>query len=353
LLFDAGPLGYGALAAHGHADALSLCLWAGEDLLIDPGTGSYHGDPVWREALRGTNAHNACQLNGRDQSERRGLFLWGNRARARLLAGGAQQPWFILAGSHDGYHGDGVPEVRRLIAGHVNEEATLLFVLDEFLGRDRQGIHVAWHLGRGRGVVSGKSETCSFDVSYPGGSRLDARVAVFGAVGWPRCQAAYGDDGEQPAWYAPRFEEREPEGRIAIDVEADLPAAVVTVMAVRPGTDRDRQETTADIGVTRCDGGVSCKVEMGTGGALRALVAHPLAPVVSDGHGTLRGRFAAWREGEASPVSGKAVVAGATTFRCGLMSWKSTEQPITGVLSALAPRADSDSPPTDQTGLRQ
>jgi hypothetical protein len=86
---------------------------------------------------------------------------------------------------------------------------------------------------------------------------------------------------------------------------------------------------------------------------MRALVAHPLAEEVSDGRATLRGRLAAWREGEPSPASGKAVVAGATTFRCGLMSWKATENPITGVLSALAPRAESFSSPTNQTGSGQ
>ena len=43
--FDHGPLGLGPLAAHGHADALSLTVFRGRDaVVIDPGTFAYHED---------------------------------------------------------------------------------------------------------------------------------------------------------------------------------------------------------------------------------------------------------------------------------------------------------------------
>ena len=79
------------------------CSASGEDLLVDPGTGSYHGDPEWREALRGTRAHNTIEVDGLDQSEPRGLFLWGRKAEAHLVAAGGRGRWFTLAGRHDGY----------------------------------------------------------------------------------------------------------------------------------------------------------------------------------------------------------------------------------------------------------
>jgi hypothetical protein len=51
---DAGPLGLGGVAAHGHADALSFTLSvAGRQFLIDPGTGTYHGPAKWRHGFRG------------------------------------------------------------------------------------------------------------------------------------------------------------------------------------------------------------------------------------------------------------------------------------------------------------
>ena len=55
---DAGPLGYLAIAAHGHADALQVTFARGGlELVTDPGAGSYYGDPERRRAFRGTAFH--------------------------------------------------------------------------------------------------------------------------------------------------------------------------------------------------------------------------------------------------------------------------------------------------------
>ena len=56
---DASPLGFGPLAAHGHADALHVSIWDGPHaLLIDPGTGGYHGHAELRAELAAWSAHN-------------------------------------------------------------------------------------------------------------------------------------------------------------------------------------------------------------------------------------------------------------------------------------------------------
>ena len=80
---DAGPLGYGTIAAHGHADALSFTLsFGGLPFLIDPGTYLYHGGGRWRAYFRGTSAHNTVRIDGLDQSEPGGDFMWVRKARA-------------------------------------------------------------------------------------------------------------------------------------------------------------------------------------------------------------------------------------------------------------------------------
>src|SRR5262249_31783344 len=79
---DHGPLGLGALAAHGHADALSMTLRHGsDDLFGDPGTLAYFEDAAARDACRSTPAHSTVSFGGRSQSEMLGPFLWGRRAR--------------------------------------------------------------------------------------------------------------------------------------------------------------------------------------------------------------------------------------------------------------------------------
>jgi len=115
---DAGPLGYGALAAHGHADALSFTLsLGGLPFLIDPGTYLYHGGGRWRAYFRGTSAHNTVRLDGIDQSEQGGDFLWLRKARAALSDAEFSDAVETLSAWHEGYLrlADPVLHRRRLI----------------------------------------------------------------------------------------------------------------------------------------------------------------------------------------------------------------------------------------------
>jgi hypothetical protein len=73
---DAGPFGW-AGAGHSHSDTLSLTLSAGDEkILIDAGTYTYVGDPVWRDWFRGSAAHNTIRIGRRDQARPSGPFRW-------------------------------------------------------------------------------------------------------------------------------------------------------------------------------------------------------------------------------------------------------------------------------------
>ena len=72
-----------------------------EDLVVDPGVGSYFGDPVVRAALRGTAAHATVTIDGADQSEAGGAFLWTRHASARLISVDIERGQAV--GRHDGY----------------------------------------------------------------------------------------------------------------------------------------------------------------------------------------------------------------------------------------------------------
>ena len=103
---DVGPHGYLRIAAHAHADALSVEVRVdGVDVLADPGTYCYHGEPAWRSWFRSTSAHNTLEVAGRDQSTSGGPFLWTRHARTRLeratgLDDGRFAEWQAV---HDGY----------------------------------------------------------------------------------------------------------------------------------------------------------------------------------------------------------------------------------------------------------
>lgn len=104
LLMDAGELGYGAIAAHGHADALSIMLRAnGSEILVDPGTYDYFTYPEWREHFRSTAAHNTLEINGEDQSRILGPFLWSDAANATLKEFTDSNSETKIVATHDGY----------------------------------------------------------------------------------------------------------------------------------------------------------------------------------------------------------------------------------------------------------
>lgn len=118
LVADAGPLGYRGIAAHGHADALAFTLSVGgREFLVDPGTYAYHTEGPWRAYFRGTGAHNTVRVDGRDQSEPGGNFMW------LAKAGAGCRSWRIgtdrdeFEGWHDGYMrlADPVMHCRRIV----------------------------------------------------------------------------------------------------------------------------------------------------------------------------------------------------------------------------------------------
>lgn len=101
---DHAALGFGTIAAHGHADALSFQMYVnGLPVFIDPGTYIYHCDIESRNAYRKTENHNTVCINGRDQSEMLGAFLWGKRAESQLISHSNAQGKIELTASHDGY----------------------------------------------------------------------------------------------------------------------------------------------------------------------------------------------------------------------------------------------------------
>jgi len=104
VVFDAGEHGFGGIAAHAHADALSFTLRAfGKDVLVDPGTYDYFSYRQWRDYFRSTRAHNTVVIDGRDQSEMLGLFLWGRRAKTTCLTWEPCEHGGKVVAEHDGY----------------------------------------------------------------------------------------------------------------------------------------------------------------------------------------------------------------------------------------------------------
>jgi uncharacterized heparinase superfamily protein len=101
--FDAGPFGFGTLAAHAHCDALAIYVACdGLPFLVDRGTYKYAGDDGLRDQLRSTAAHNTLQIAALEQARVAGPFLWTHQPRVSLERCELGSDDLVIA-SHDGF----------------------------------------------------------------------------------------------------------------------------------------------------------------------------------------------------------------------------------------------------------
>lgn len=192
---DGGPHGFLSIAAHAHADALSVEVrHDGVDILADPGTFCYHGEPKWRAYFRSTLGHNTLQLGGRDQSVSGGPFLWTRHAETKVLD--VQPSRWVAA--HDGY----APAVHRRTVDLDGDELT---ITDEVLRAAGTDVRLAFHFGPAVHVdLDGAQARLSWDRD---GERRTATVVLPGSLTWT---AHHGETDPPLGWYSPGFGRREP-----------------------------------------------------------------------------------------------------------------------------------------------
>ncbi|WP_238884688.1 alginate lyase family protein [Clostridium sp. YIM B02551] len=127
VLFDFGELGFGSLAAHGHADSLSfIYYYRNKPIFIDAGTYIYNIKPRMRDYFRGTSVHNTLYYQGNNQSEIKGPFLWGKKAQTELLNYKNNKEICSFIAEHSGYH----PNIHRRNFRFIKYNETI--VIEDF-----------------------------------------------------------------------------------------------------------------------------------------------------------------------------------------------------------------------------
>jgi hypothetical protein len=146
--FDCGPHGYLSIASHAHADALSVEVrFDGVEVLADPGTYAYHSAPDWRRYFRTTAAHNTLVIDGVDQSEPGGPFMWTTHAEAWFTVPPA--PWsdvVSVTGSHGGYGRLASPATHHRSV-LLDRDRLLVRIVDEIESEGAHEVGLYFHLG--------------------------------------------------------------------------------------------------------------------------------------------------------------------------------------------------------------
>ncbi|MGH8224185.1 MAG: alginate lyase family protein, partial [Woeseiaceae bacterium] len=208
LVADAGPLGYQTTAAHGHADALAFTLSVGgKEFLIDPGTYAYHTQGAWRRYFRGTAAHNTLRVDGMDQSQSGGNFMWLRKAEAHCALWRSSDERDVFEGWHDGYTRlvDPVIHRRRIT---LDKAARRVLIEDTLQMAGEHDIELFFHC----------SEHCQVDPGRDGYAISQAGKTLFLAL--PQAKGAStdisrGSNAPILGWVSRRFDEKEPAPTIA------------------------------------------------------------------------------------------------------------------------------------------
>jgi uncharacterized heparinase superfamily protein len=228
ITMDVGPLGYLALAAHGHADALAVTIAAdGHDLVGDPGTGSYYAEPSWRRAFRGTRMHATVAVDDLDQSVAGGPFLWTRHARTTVRAVDLERG--IVEAEHDGYRRLDAPvRHRRYLVAAPDRYWAL--VLDLLEGSGRHRFRTSWPLHPDLDVEEWEAGHLVLRAGMP-----VLQVASTSTAPSRPYRVRGGDDGL--GWWSDRFESRTPAwlvGTVAEDAECPLAMATVLSLTDEP-----------------------------------------------------------------------------------------------------------------------
>jgi hypothetical protein len=230
LVADAGPLGYLSIAAHGHADALSFVLSvAGKEILIDPGTYSYHTEPKWRQYFRGTRAHNTVCIDNEDQSVQGGNFMWLQHASAKCLEFSFDENTSRFSGEHDGYRRLKDPVIHRR---HILQRKNLIRVTDVLTCNDYHRVERCWHF----------SEMC--DVMIDGDSATarngPVTVTLRPLESSTDVLAFRGSEDPPAGWVSRRFDVKVPTTSLFFVNEIRDSSELVMEMQIHIGTDAGR-----------------------------------------------------------------------------------------------------------------
>ncbi|MGN6576027.1 MAG: alginate lyase family protein, partial [Nocardioides sp.] len=201
---DGGPHGFLAIAAHAHADALSVEVrYDGVEVLVDPGTYCYHGEPEWRRYFRSTLAHNTIEVDGEDQSVSGGPFLWSRHAATEViraeLTGDDVQTW---TAHHTGYSRLD-PDLLHERTATLDPAASTLTIVDTVTSRRRHAIKLAFHFGPKVSVAMAGSTA---NLMWPTATRTEtATLHLTPTLSW----AVHRGETQSPlGWYSARFGHR-------------------------------------------------------------------------------------------------------------------------------------------------
>ena len=204
------------------ADQLHVDVWhRGANLVHDAGTYSYNEAPPWSNALRHTQYHNTCTVDGESQAEPMGRFRWGVGVSVHHQAETPEVPPGVLLwqGWHDGYqrYEDPVVHARCVLA--LPDEQWC--IIDRLTAKKEHHYRLHWLL-----------QDCAYQWDPPGLTLRATSGDYHALVGSDSSDCvlslAVADAQSPRGWWAPHYYSREP----ALSLAAECRGAVIQFCTV-------------------------------------------------------------------------------------------------------------------------
>lgn len=201
----------------GQADQLHVDLWwRGQNIALDSGTYSYNAPEPWNNPFGHTPYHNTVSVDGLDQMDRAGRFLWlpWLQGRVRYCK---QSPGVKLGyweGEHDGYNRLKFPATHRRAILRLPDDSWL--VLDRLLSEGAHRYRLHWLFPDSPYDWNEREGLLTFETpegAYHGQVGTLTESAVFSLV--------RADENSPRGWRAPYYNRREPALSLCAEVQAE------------------------------------------------------------------------------------------------------------------------------------
>jgi len=200
----------------GQADMLHTDIWwRGQNIACDAGTYSYNAPSPWNNPLAHTTYHNTVTVDGLDQMDRVGKFLWLPWLKSKVhLHSRADEDLSLWEGEHDGYRRLKIPVSHRRAIVHIEEDNWL--ILDALNSTGSHNYRLHWLLQDA--PYEWREDERFLLLDTPSGA-FSIRV---GASTEGECSLVRGDPSSPRGWRSPYYYYREPALSLDLTVRSTI-----------------------------------------------------------------------------------------------------------------------------------
>lgn len=210
------------------ADMLHVDVWwRGHNVIADPGTYSYSDPPPWNNGLASTRVHNTPTVDGLDQMERGGRFVWLHWNEGRVVSRETLSTFKRLDAQQNGYGARAGVSHRRTVALAGDR---VWVVIDDLNGAGTHDVSAQWLLPDA--VVESADAGRLVVKTPPGNISMATAATAGGTVRTVTLTPVAADPSSVLGWFSPTYQCRVPALGAQLALRGVCPMRIITVIGL-------------------------------------------------------------------------------------------------------------------------